>query len=120
VTSSDTFKRLDEYLQFIKKRSTGELLTPATWMRKFVRNHEGYKGDSVVTEEIAHDLMVACSDIGLGKRHEPELLGDMKIEEIRTQDAYVEKLASKVAVGATEGQKELLRKYMRRASSEAT
>lgn len=50
---SDTFNRLTKYLDFIEQRATGELVTPATWMRNFVRNHPAYKGDSVVSDEIA-------------------------------------------------------------------
>lgn len=30
---SETFKRVDQYLQFISSRAKGELVTPATWMR---------------------------------------------------------------------------------------
>lgn len=48
-----TMKRVTEYLDFIEKRATGELVTPATWIRNFVRSHKDYKGDSVVTDEIA-------------------------------------------------------------------
>lgn len=49
--------RLFEYLDFIRKRSTGELQTPATWIRNFVRSHPAYKFDSVVSEEINYDLL---------------------------------------------------------------
>ena len=48
-----TLKRVTEYLDFIEKRATGELVTPATWIRNFVRSHVDYRGDSVVTDEIA-------------------------------------------------------------------
>eukprot|EP00588_Corethron_pennatum_P017717 CAMPEP_0194304804 /NCGR_PEP_ID=MMETSP0171-20130528/2425_1 /TAXON_ID=218684 /ORGANISM="Corethron pennatum, Strain L29A3" /LENGTH=821 /DNA_ID=CAMNT_0039056163 /DNA_START=130 /DNA_END=2591 /DNA_ORIENTATION=- len=68
---SSTKKKLMEYLTIIEKRAKGELLTPAMWMRKFVQSHPAYKFDSVVSEEIAHDLMVACKEIGEGTRHEP-------------------------------------------------
>lgn len=50
---SVTMERLTKYLDFIEQRATGELVTPATWMRNYVRNHPAYKGDSVVSEEIA-------------------------------------------------------------------
>lgn len=53
-TDKITMKRLNTYLEFIEKRATGELVTPATWMRNFIRNHEDYKGDSVVSETIAY------------------------------------------------------------------
>ena len=49
--------RLFEYLDFVRKRSTGELQTTATWMRNFVRSHPAYKFDSVVSEEINYDLL---------------------------------------------------------------
>ena len=48
-----TMERLTMYLDFIGQRATGELVTPATWMRNYVRNHPAYKGDSVVSDEIA-------------------------------------------------------------------
>lgn len=49
--------RLFQYLDFIRKRSTGELQTPATWIRNFVRSHPAYKFDSVVNDEINYDLL---------------------------------------------------------------
>jgi len=39
--------------------------------------------------------MVACKDIGEGKRAAPEMLGDVKIKPISAADAYVKKLDSK-------------------------
>jgi glutamate--cysteine ligase catalytic subunit len=50
---SVTMKRLTLYLDFIERRATGELVTPATWMRNYVRSHAAYKGDSVISDEIA-------------------------------------------------------------------
>ncbi|KAL3943383.1 MAG: hypothetical protein SGBAC_002549 [Bacillariaceae sp.] len=92
---SVTLAKLTQYLDFIERRATGELVTPATWMRNYVRSHPDYKGDSVVTDLIAHDLLIACKEIGEGKLHVPELLGDIKIEEITTDGAYDAKLDSK-------------------------
>ena len=48
-----TRERLTTYLDFIERRAVGELVTPATWIRNYVRTHPAYKGDSVVSEEIA-------------------------------------------------------------------
>jgi glutamate--cysteine ligase catalytic subunit len=45
--------RMTMYLDFIEKRATGQLLTPATWVRNFIRTHEEYKFDSIVTDSIA-------------------------------------------------------------------
>lgn len=39
--------------------------------------------------------MVACKEIGEGKRAAPELLGDVEIKPIEAADAYVKKLDSK-------------------------
>eukprot|EP00549_Striatella_unipunctata_P000406 CAMPEP_0118689790 /NCGR_PEP_ID=MMETSP0800-20121206/9691_1 /TAXON_ID=210618 ORGANISM="Striatella unipunctata, Strain CCMP2910" /NCGR_SAMPLE_ID=MMETSP0800 /ASSEMBLY_ACC=CAM_ASM_000638 /LENGTH=919 /DNA_ID=CAMNT_0006587239 /DNA_START=823 /DNA_END=3582 /DNA_ORIENTATION=- len=115
---SITRERLNTYLNFIEKRATGELITPATWMRNFVRSHPEYKGDSVVTDGIAYDLLKACRDIGLGKLHVPELLGDIKIKEIGPDDAYDVKLDSSRA--KNDKIVELLKRYSNRKSFFAT
>jgi len=92
---SVSLDRMTQYLDFIEKRATGELITPATWVRNFVRSHEAYKFDSVVTDEIAYDLMVACKEIGEGARSAPEILGNVKIRPISAGDAYNRKLESR-------------------------
>lgn len=43
--------------------SSGSLLTPATWIRNFVRSHPAYKFDSVVSQEINYDLMKAVDEM---------------------------------------------------------
>merc|ERR1712224_783785 len=91
---SVTRGRLMMYLDFIERRATGELITPAAWMRNFVRNHPTYKNNSNVNDEIAYDLMIACRDIGLGKLHVPELLGSVTINEITKEGAYDVKMDS--------------------------
>ncbi|KAL1744780.1 glutamate-cysteine ligase-domain-containing protein [Schizophyllum fasciatum] len=55
--------RIQNYLTLIRQRSTGQLKTPATWIREFVLNHPKYKKDSVVSEEINYDLMVAVDEM---------------------------------------------------------
>lgn len=134
-----TRERVTIYLDFIERRARGELVTPATWIRNFVRKHPAYKGDSVVSDTIAYvcfnvtyfgftwfvaltsflllrryDLMIACRDIGEGKLHIPELLGKVKIDPINADGAYETKLAS------TRVQNEcllgLLRRYTNRQS----
>jgi len=109
-----TLAQLTKYLDFISKRASGELITPATWMRKYVRSHKGYKSDSVVTEEIAYDLMTACNQIGQGKLHIPELLGDVVIDPVTTAGAYDVKLESKRV--QNHRILELLRRYSSRKS----
>jgi glutamate--cysteine ligase catalytic subunit len=83
------------YLEHIRKRALGEIDTPATWIRKFVTSHPLYKHDSVVSDEICYDLVVACKEIGEGFRHEPSLLGDIKIEEVTAEGAFDVKLDSR-------------------------
>ncbi|CAN0571045.1 unnamed protein product, partial [Laminaria digitata] len=53
------------YLEHLRKRAAGEVMTTAAWLRDFVTSHPDYKQDSVVTDEIAYDLVIACQDIGL-------------------------------------------------------
>jgi glutamate--cysteine ligase catalytic subunit len=53
----DTRKRLSEYMQLISKRASGELLTPASWIRRFVLWHPDYQCDSIVSPSICHDLI---------------------------------------------------------------
>ena len=45
-------------------RIAGQLMTCAKWMRLFVKNHDDYEHDSVVTHKIAHDLMQVTSSHG--------------------------------------------------------
>ena len=47
-------------------------MTTAAWLRDFVTSHPDYKQDSVVTDEIAYDLVTACQDIGLVSGMEEE------------------------------------------------
>mmetsp|Transcript_44284 Transcript_44284/g.134887 ORF Transcript_44284/g.134887 Transcript_44284/m.134887 type:complete len:865 (-) Transcript_44284:184-2778(-) len=116
---SITRRRIDQYLDLIQKRATGQLVTPATWIRNFVRNHEDYQNDSVVSDEIAYDLMIACKKIGEGTLHVPELLGDLIVDPITTAGAWDVKLDSKRV--QNDHLLDLLRRYSSRKafSSEA-
>jgi glutamate--cysteine ligase catalytic subunit len=75
----DTRLKIENYCNFLYMRSTGKLMTTATWMRKFVTSHPSYQNDSVVSDDIAYDLMVACADITSGKTKCSELFGDFSI-----------------------------------------
>jgi len=110
-----TRARLSQYLTLIEKRAMGELLTPATYIRQMVQNHPKYQNDSVVSKEIAYDLMVACHEIGLGKRPCPELLGDITIEELTMEGAYDVKLDSK-RIHSNEQLIDLVQRYTKRRS----
>jgi glutamate--cysteine ligase catalytic subunit len=53
----ETRCELAAYLDLIRRRADGRLWTASRWIREFVRTHEAYKGDSVVSEEVNHDLI---------------------------------------------------------------
>jgi len=112
-----SFARIDQYLNFISKRASGELKTPATWMREFVQSHPEYKQDSVISQGIAYDLMQAADEIGRGARECPELLGDVKIEPMTaSMGAYPTALASHAS---HEARRDLIRKLVARAGAGA-
>jgi glutamate--cysteine ligase catalytic subunit len=66
--------KIERYLDLIRRRANGSLQTPATWIRNFVRSHPDYKNNSVVSQKINYDLLVAVNEIERGVRHEPDLL----------------------------------------------
>lgn len=66
----ETRCELSDYLDLIKKRASGELMTGARWIREFVRGHEDYKGDSKVSELINFDLVKVAEKLGMGKGNE--------------------------------------------------
>lgn len=43
--------------------ATGTLSTPATWIRNFVQSHPDYKKDSVVSQVINYDLLMAVDEM---------------------------------------------------------
>lgn len=91
---ADTMDTVDQYMTLICKRASGELKTTATWMREFVTNHPEYKQDSVVSDAIAHDLVMEFRAIGEGEKHEPSLLGNLRISPVRPKQAYDVPLSS--------------------------
>jgi len=76
----ETLPRLRQYLGLLEGRAAGRLLTPAAWMRRFVREHPEYRRDSALPPGVAYDLVRACDEIGLGRRACPELLGEVAVE----------------------------------------
>jgi len=66
--------RVRKYLDLMRRRANGSLLTTATWMREFVVKHPEYKHDSVISSGINYDLVKAVNDIEQGKLRVPELL----------------------------------------------
>jgi glutamate--cysteine ligase catalytic subunit len=111
----ETFSHLNSYLQFISKKASGELMTTATWIRHFVTHHEDYKGDSVISDSMAYDLMIKCKDIGEGACRCPELHGDVHIKSVRPEDAYGQVLQGRLQ---NRGERqELLKRLVKRAQA---
>lgn len=67
--------KIGAYIDFIRGRADGSIMTAAAWMRDFVRKHPSYQFDSVVSPEINFDMVVALDEISRGKRAAPELVG---------------------------------------------
>lgn len=65
-----------KYMNFISDRASGKLKTFAKWQRDFVINHPLYQQDSIVSKEIAYDLIKKCDDITQHRVVETSLLGD--------------------------------------------
>ena len=51
------------YLAFLSDRAKGEVPTGAKFIRDLVTSHTGYKKDSVVSNEVAYDLMAVIVNI---------------------------------------------------------
>lgn len=75
----ETRCEISKYLELIKKRANGTLMTAASWMRQFVQNHPDYKQDSVVSEKINYDLVKMIEKINNGEVSAPELLGHFSV-----------------------------------------
>mmetsp|Transcript_9920 Transcript_9920/g.36987 ORF Transcript_9920/g.36987 Transcript_9920/m.36987 type:complete len:708 (-) Transcript_9920:70-2193(-) len=67
--------KLEEHITFVSKRASGELQTPAHYIRNFVRSHPKYEFDSVVNEEIGYDLIQHLRAIQVGTIRPKELFG---------------------------------------------
>ena len=59
----ETSKKINTYLDLIRRRADGSLVTAASWIGKFVRSHPSYKFDSVVSQEINYDLLAAVDQM---------------------------------------------------------
>jgi glutamate--cysteine ligase catalytic subunit len=73
-------------------------MTNATWMRHFVKNHPAYKHDSVVTDEIAYDLLWQMKKITNDEDHCPEVLPRMLSKTTLDVSIAVEKDNSQLEV----------------------
>ena len=66
-------KKLLQFVNFLERRTKGELFTDAKYIRKFVNEHPKYKKDSIITEEINYDLIMHILQIQNGLLKPKEL-----------------------------------------------
>ncbi|CCH42120.1 Glutamate-cysteine ligase [Wickerhamomyces ciferrii] len=57
ISSNGPYSRFYYYLKLISGRASGELISPANYIRYFVLGHETYQKDSKITEEINFELL---------------------------------------------------------------
>lgn len=77
----ETRCELAQYLALIKGRANGSLWTAAKWIRHYVREHDEYKMDSVVTDGMAYDLVKAAERITVNEGRDgfaKEMLGECR------------------------------------------
>ncbi|KDN42501.1 putative gamma-glutamylcysteine synthetase [Tilletiaria anomala UBC 951] len=67
----ETRCEMNLYLDLVGARANGSLMTTATWIRKFVRSHPEYKGDSVVSAGINYDMIRLLDKIEQGEVEAP-------------------------------------------------
>ncbi|CAO1634185.1 unnamed protein product [Jaminaea pallidilutea] len=70
----ETRCEMDMYLDLVRKRANGTLMTTATWIRNYVRSHPSYKFDSVVSQEITFDMIKKLDRIERGVEDAPGFL----------------------------------------------
>ena len=70
-----TKKLVYQYLTFIQRKSRGDILTTAQWIRKFVYNHPEYKKDSNINNKINRDLIDVTQNIIKGNLNANDLIG---------------------------------------------
>ena len=56
---------------FLHRLVTGEKLTTAAWMRRFVQDHPLYQRDSIVPKKVSDDLLQSIEDITRGRIEDP-------------------------------------------------
>lgn len=78
---ADTHCTIQQYLKLIQKRASGELMTTAGWIRKFVSEHPDYKHDSVINDSVNYDLLRTLSKIQTDEISCPELLGQSTVSK---------------------------------------
>lgn len=75
-----TLTTVNSYLQLLELRATGQLLTAASWLRKYVSIHPAYQHDSQLSQAIVVDMMRAVVQIQSGQCEVVQLLGKLSAQ----------------------------------------
>lgn len=78
------------YLDLVSQRASGKLMTTATWIRQYVRNHADYKGDSVVSQKINYDMIKQLDLIERGEVDAPGFLPRAYAQRRKSQETKPE------------------------------
>merc|ERR1719215_571179 len=75
--SEEAKEELFRYMDLFGRRATGELPTPATWMRSLLEKHGSYTGDGTVPPAFTHDLCKLSAEVNDPSLAESRGLGDL-------------------------------------------
>ena len=78
------------YLELVSQRASGKLMTTASWIRQYVRNHPEYKGDSVVSQKINYDMIKQLDLIERGEADAPGFLPKGYAQRRKSQETKPE------------------------------
>ncbi|PRP79117.1 hypothetical protein PROFUN_11673 [Planoprotostelium fungivorum] len=68
--------KIKDYIDFVGKRASGELMNNSEYVRNLVLNHPQYKHDSIINHDINYDIIEAVHRIENGTLVPKEMLGD--------------------------------------------
>lgn len=75
-SNTELIEKINRYLKLISDRASQKAKTTARLMRDFVDKHPKYAHDSIVSDEVAYDLLHMMDKIGKGEVVSTELFGD--------------------------------------------
>lgn len=98
----ETRKEMNLYLDLVRMRASGDLMTTATWIRRFVRSHPTYQFDSRVSQEINFDMVKALDRIERGEQEAPGFLPQGYAKRRQRLERKDDEATSNVKDGITE------------------
>ena len=74
----------------ITQRSSLKLMTSAGWIRKFVSNHPDYNNDSMVSDQVVHDLTLEVDSFVQAKSKNSDLLPDRSCQILGSRNSKLQ------------------------------